>query len=312
MKVSVVVTVLNEEKTIAGLLESLLRQVSQADEIVIVDGGSTDRTVDIIRHYQQKDRSIRLLIEKCSRSRGRNIGVDIARNDIIAMTDAGCIAENDWLQKLIKPFSMKDVDVVAGYYQPSGKSFFARAEFIFLGISPSKFDDNFLPSTRSIAFKKSAWERVGGFSEGVRDTAEDTVFDYKLIKEGVKIMPVKNAIVEWGMPPNFIVFFKKLFAYAKGDAQSKIWIFPKKGLASHNIMALLIILRYILALTVIILMIIRIIPFSIVGFLFLLYLFFSFRKVYALAESFRAGFWGIPLQFISDLAVMSGFIYGIL
>ena len=311
MKISVAITVLNEEKTIAGLLESLLRQDKQADEIVIVDGGSSDRTVEIIRHYQQKDRSIKLLIEKCSRAKGRNIGIDIARNEIIASIDAGCIAAKDWLEKLTKSLSNTNVGVTAGYYHPTGKSTFSKAEFVFLGVSPAKFDINFLPSTRSMAFKKSIWEKIGGFPENLTDTAEDTVFNYKLIKSGVKIVPVKNALVEWGMPKNIKEFFKKMFAYARGDAKSKIWIFPQKGLSSHNIKALLIILRYLLGLLLLVAGILKLIPFSILGFLLLVYLFFAFRKVYSLTGSFRAGLWGIPLQFTSDLAVMSGFISGI-
>lgn len=311
MKISVVVTVLNEEKTIAGLLDSLLRQDKQADEIVIVDGGSTDRTVDIVRHFQQKDRSIRLLIEKSSRAKGRNLGIDIARDEIIAMTDAGCIVERDWLEKITKPFSSPDVEVVAGYYHPSGKSSFSKAEFVFLGVSPSKFDDKFLPSTRSMAFKKSIWEKVGGFPENLKDTAEDTGFNYKLVKNGVKITPLKNAQVGWGMPINLKEFFDKIFTYAKGDAKSKIWLFPTKGLTSHNIIAILVILRYLLASTLVVLAFMNIIPFPLVGFFFLVYLFFAFRKVYALAESLRAGLWGIPLQFVADAAVMSGFIYGL-
>jgi glycosyltransferase involved in cell wall biosynthesis len=311
MRVSVVITVLNEEKTVAGLLDSLLAQDRQADEIVIVDGGSTDRTGEIIRHFQQKDRSIRVLIEKCSRAKGRNIGIDIARNEIIAMTDAGCIPENDWLEKITKPLSDKDVEVVAGYYQPSGKSALSKAEFVYLGVLLGKFDTNFLPSTRSMAFKKSVWEKVGGFPENLKDTAEDTGFNYKLIKNSVKITPVKNAVVEWGMPQNINEFFKKIFAYAKGDAQSKIWIFPTKGFSSHNIMALLVIFRYLAALVLLVLILRNQFPLPLFGFLVLVYMFFSFRKVYGTSAGFKAGLWGIPLQFASDLGVMAGFIYGI-
>ena len=89
MNISICITTFNEEGSIGPLLDSLLAQTKKAEEIVIVDGGSTDKTVEIIRHYQKKDRRIKLLTEKCSRAKGRNIGIEIAKNEIIAITDAG-------------------------------------------------------------------------------------------------------------------------------------------------------------------------------------------------------------------------------
>ena len=58
MKVSLVVTVLNEEPSIAALLESILSQTKKADEIVIVDGGSTDKTIDISAYNININRDI--------------------------------------------------------------------------------------------------------------------------------------------------------------------------------------------------------------------------------------------------------------
>src|SRR3989304_5681633 len=103
MKLSVCITVLNAEGLIAPLLQSILSQSKKPNEIVIVDGGSKDNTVEIIKHFQKKNKSIRLLLEKCLRARGRNLAVEISNNDIIAMTDAGCIAQKDWLEKITAP-----------------------------------------------------------------------------------------------------------------------------------------------------------------------------------------------------------------
>jgi len=135
------------------------------------------------------------------------------------------------------------------------------------------------------------------------DTAEDTVFNFKLLRQGKKISRVKDAIVEWGMPCSIINFYLLIFNYEKGDAKSKIWIFPSKGLASHNIKAIFVILRYLLGLILLILGISQPVLLVILVILFLLYLFRAFRK---------AGLWGIILQIISDIAVMSGFASGLL
>lgn len=302
MNISICITVLNEEGTVASLLDSLLNQSKKPNQIIIVDGGSIDKTVEIIRHYQQKDSRIKLLIEECSRARGRNLGVEIAKGEIILMTDAGCIASSDWVKNIVSPFENTDVDVVAGFYHMTGGTPVNKAMSVFLGVSPNNFDIDFLPSTRSIAFRKSIWEKVGGFPEKVGGAAEDTVFNYKLIKAGAKFSRMKNATVEWGMPDTIFNFYFKIFNYAKGDAKSKIWFFPRKALASHNIKALFILFRYL------------------VGFSFLI---LSFKFHYLLAYliiclfayliwSFRkAGLWGPVLQILSDVAVMSGFLSGL-
>jgi len=87
------------------------------------------------------------------------------------------------------------------------------------------------------------WEDVCYFPENLTG-AEDTVFNYKLIKAGANISRVKYAIVEWGMPAFIHNFQLAIYNYAKGDAENKIWIFPGKGLASHNIKDVSILLRY--------------------------------------------------------------------
>ncbi|MCJ7805120.1 glycosyltransferase [Patescibacteria group bacterium] len=310
MKVSVCGTVKNEEGSIGGLLEALLGQTKKPEEIVIVDGGSTDKTVEIIRHFQKKNGRIRLLVQKCSIAQGRNLAIELAKNDIIAMTDAGCIAHKDWLQEISEPFEYPEVDVVAGFYRMVGDTAFQKASSVFLGVLPSKFDINFLPSTRSIAFRKDIWELVGGFPENSVKTAEDTGFNFRLIKVGAKLARVKSALVEWGMPVLLGEFAKKIYEYASGDAKSKIWLFPKKGLSSHNIKALSIFARYILGIGLIIYFFSTPL-FPIVWLGLVIYIFWAFRKVSVEFKDWKVGLWGIILQFVSDFAVMSGFVSGI-
>ena len=303
MNISVCITVLNEESGIAKLLDSLLAQTKKPNEIIVVDGGSSDRTIEIITHYQKKDRIIKLLKEKCSRARGRNLGVEIAKGDIIAITDAGCIAEPNWIKNLTSPFENKEVEVVAGFYKMTALNPFEEAESVFLGVAPENFNVSFLPSARSLAFRKETWEKVGGFPESLEDTAEDTVFNYKLLKAGVKYARVKDAIVGWGMPTTLKDFYKKVFFYAKGDAKTKILFFPGKGLMSHNIKAILVFLRYILGIILVIF------SFNSTPLLFILLILIS---LYLFRAYKKAGFWGVVLQFTSDFAVMSGFLSGIL
>lgn len=316
MKISVVITLLNEEASVAKLLDSLLSQTKKPEQIIIVDGGSNDATVEIIRHYQSlpagRQGKIQLLVEKCSRARGRNLGCEIAKSGIIAMTDGGCIADKNWLKNLSSQFENTKVDVVAGYYRMTGEKSIQKAMSVFLGVRPDNFDVDFLPSTRSAAFTKNIWEKVGGFPEGIKGAAEDTVFNYRLIKAGAKFSRMKNATVEWGMPDSIYNFYFKIFNYAKGDVKSKIWFFPGKGIASHNIHSLFILLRYLLGLCLFILSFYNpVIPYLLVIFV-LLYLFWAYRKIYLEFGNSRIAIWGPILQITADLAVIKGFLSGII
>ena len=312
MKISLCVTTFNEEKSISKLLDSLLIQSLKPTEIVIVDGGSKDKTVEIIRHYQKKDSRIKLLVEKCSRAKGRNIGIDIAKNDIIAITDAGCVANKFWLERLVAPFKIPEVDISAGFYKMVGDTSMQKAEAIFLGVTPSKFDVGFLPSTRSIAFRKKVWEEIGGFPDERKNSAEDTYFNYSALKLGMKYARVKNAIVEWGMPDTIPNFQLKIYNYAKWDAKSKVWSFPGKGITSHNVHSLFMLIRYLAAFIFLIFCTIHL-PLLVYWFIGLLvYLSWSFRKVFLEFGEVKIALWGPVLQITSDFAVMAGFLAGIL
>lgn len=312
MNISVCITVFNEAGSIGPLLDSLLVQSKKPEEIIIVDGGSKDKTVEIIRHYQKKDRRIKLLKENCTRARGRNLSVEIAKNEIIAMTDAGCIAHRDWLEMITEPLASGKVDISAGFYKMVGDTPFQKAMGIFLGTSASKFDVSFLPSTRSIAFRKSMWEEIGGFPDEEKNSAEDTYFNFHALKLGMKYARVKSAVVEWGMPKDLKSFYSKIFNYAKWDAKTKIWFFPGKGLASHNIKALFVLARYLLGIGLLIYWFIFTPPLLIYLFIgFLAYFLWAFRKVYLELRKASVAIYGPVLQITADIGVIMGLINGL-
>lgn len=310
MEVSVCITVFNEEKSILRLLDSLLKQTKKAEEVVVVDGGSKDKTVEIIRHYQKKNKRIKLLVQRCTRSRGRNLAVEFARSEIIAMTDADCEADKNWLKRIVEPFKHKEVDIVAGFYRMIAESAFQKAEAVFLGVTPSKFDMNFLPSTRSVAFRKRIWEEIGGFPERADNSAEDTDFNYKAIKAEAKFARVKNAIVEWRIPVTYKEFVKKIFSYAKWDAEYGIWWHPVKKFSSHNIKVFFKFSRYFVGVIILFFFVNNPLLIILLLIFFLLYTIFSFRKVYLETRSLKSGLWGIVFQFTTDFVVMLGFMFG--
>jgi len=314
MKVSVCLTVYNEEKSIGNLLHFLLAQTKKAEEIVIVDGGSTDRTVEIIRHWQKKDKRIKLISEKGNVAHGRNTAVELAENNIIAMTDAGCIPETDWLEKITQPLKFKHVGMVAGFYSMPHSNPMQEAMNVYLGVPQERFDtNNFMPSTRSVAFRKEVWEEVGGFSEKLDKAGEDTLFFYQVVKTGTRIMRVKEALVSWEETAKmtFGDSINKFRQYAKGDAQSGIWWHPAKRGTTHNIKISAIFARYLLGLVLIISSLFKPTLFTIILVLITLYLFWSIWKWRDVIKNWQARLWLPVIQLSSDFAVMVGFIEGL-
>ena len=311
MEVTVSITIRNEHDNISKLLDSLLRQTTIPAEILIVDGGSTDGTIDIIKKYQKRSKRIKLLQTTCSRSEGRNMAVDTANYNIIAMTDAGCVADKYWLERIIDPFNNERIDIVAGFYKMVGDKPIQKAASVYLGVLPRDFNARFLPSTRSIAFTRGAYEKVGGFPEDLDDTAEDTVFNFRALEAGLVFTRVKTAIVRWGMPQTIGEFSKKIFNYAKGDAKSKIWKHPLPNYTSHNIRVIKLFVRYLVGFTLLFLSFAHPLLWFVVipGLLF--YSIWAYHKSFRVYKDVRVGLWGVILQYISDFSVMAGFVKGI-
>lgn len=303
MKVSVCITVLNEETSIKSLLDSLFSQSFKPSEIVIVDGGSNDKTIKIIKTYPK----IKLLIKKnLSIAKGRNLAIKNASNKIIAMTDAGCICDKNWLKYLTGPFKNKNTQVVAGFYTMTGSSSFQKAIKPFLGIMPQEFNEyNFLPSTRSVAFTRALWKKVGGFCENFDRAGEDTDFNQKLIFKNIHIVSVKNAIVKWEIPKSIWGSFKKFFYYSRGDAQSG------KLTTSHNIHTLKIFARYFVFLLLLLFSFVSPLFLPLLFLIFFTYLFFSIYKTRHFVKEWKARAFVLIIQLVSDFAVMAGFIAGI-
>jgi glycosyltransferase involved in cell wall biosynthesis len=314
MKVSLCVTIYNEESSISALIDSLLSQTKKPDEIIIVDGGSLDKTVEIVRHYQKKDKRIKLVIEPGSIAHGRNTSIELAKYPIIASIDAGCIAKNDWLEKITQPFINKEIGLVAGFYHMGAKNSLQQAMVIFHGVPPQRFDpENFLPSARSVAFRKDLWLEVGGYSEKLAKTGEDTLFFYNIVKTKTRIARVEEAVVYWEDPKNYtlLTFLKKSFEYAKGDAEVGILWHPSQRFTSHNIKVVAIFARYIVGLILFAAILFRGLTPLLLLVLIFLYLFWSIWKWRDVIKDMRVRLWLPVVQVTSDLAVMLGFVAGL-
>lgn len=299
MKISFVTTVLNEEKTIDALLESLLGQTLKPDKIIIVDGGSTDATPSIISNKKFKP-----VTKVGNRSVGRNEGIRQATGEIIVISDAGCILDKDWIKNIVRPFLNPEVDVVAGYYEGRPKTIFQKCVVPYVLIMPDKVDEsNFLPAARSMAFRKSIWEKVGGFPEKYSHN-EDYIFAKELKRIGANIVFAKNAVVYWIPRSNLTEAFIMFFRFALGDAEAHIFR-PK---------VILIFIRYFIG-TMVLFLFFIFKAYFILNTLYLAlfsYFFWSVFKNYRYVRNWQAVFILPVLQLASDLAVLSGTVLGLL
>lgn len=219
--ISCVVTVYNEENTILSLLSSLYSQTKKIDEIIVVDAYSKDSTPRLIKEFIKKKMARNILIyrKRGNRSKGRNFGIRKAKGNIILVTDAGCIPHKNWSKFLHNAFR-RDVDVVSGFYHSGAKSAFTQSLAAYTCVMEDRLDPkNYLPSSRSIAFRKKAWEKAGGYPEYL-DTCEDLVFARELIKKGYKFVFEKRAYVIWPQQENLFMALKQFYGYAKGDGQA--------------------------------------------------------------------------------------------
>lgn len=222
--ISVIATVLNEGESIRGLLNSLVEQTCQPDEIVITDGGSSDPTVAILQSYADRLPLRVLVVPGCNISAGRNRAIEAARGDIIAVTDAGVRLERDWLECLTQPLlSDSEIQVVSGFFQADPQNAFEVAMGATVLPLADEIDPaTFLPSSRSIALRKSAWAAVGGYPEWL-DYCEDLIFDLRL-KQSVKNFAFAPSAVAHFRPRGSLrSFYKQYYLYARGDGKADLW-----------------------------------------------------------------------------------------
>lgn len=241
MKISVIATVKNEASNIASFLDSLLAQTHPPEEVIIVDGGSSDGTVDILRGYQSRLPLQVLVRPGLNISQGRNMAIAEARGEIIASADAGVRLDAEWLESITQPFFEKfAVDVVSGFFIPDPLSLLEMA--LAATTLPAKEDigrgqglprwlqrmllfidpEHFQPSSRSLAFRKSAWEKVGGYPEWL-DYSEDLIFDRALAAAGFRFHFQPQAVVYFRPRPTLTAFFRQYFLYARGDGKARLW-----------------------------------------------------------------------------------------
>ena len=165
-KISIVIPAYNEERYIERCLKSLVNQTLHRDEyeIVVVDGESVDRTVELAKEYAD------IVIQQKSKGVGgaRNDGVKMTSAELIVTSDADIIFPTDWLERICADFEFKGVVAVYGPINPiedSLKYRFLIGLFNKLMYLLARTKVFYATLGSNTAFRRTAFLQIGGYSD---------------------------------------------------------------------------------------------------------------------------------------------------
>ncbi len=232
MRCALIMTVKNEADALPRLFETLALQTKQVDEIVVADGGSTDATVQMLRAVSL---AVPIRVLECpgaNISQGRNAAIRATDAEIIASMDAGVRLDPHWFERITAPYFGENApDVVSGFFLPDTRGAFETA--LAATTLPELRDirpETFLPSSRSVSFRRAAWEKINGYPEWL-DYCEDLIFDLELKRAGYRFQFQPDALVYFRPRPTLGKFFRQYYLYARGDGKANL--FGKRHLARY-------------------------------------------------------------------------------
>lgn len=178
MKVSIITVCYNAETTIEHTIQSVLNQTYNDVEYIIIDGASTDKTVDIITQYKDK---LSCFISEPDKGiyDAMNKGISKATGDIVGILNADDFyVDNDVISTVAKVFKEKNVDSVFAdlvYLRPENLDKTVR-HYSSKNFHPEKFTYGWMPAHPTFFVKKICYEKYGLFKTDYKIAA-----DYELL-----------------------------------------------------------------------------------------------------------------------------------
>jgi GT2 family glycosyltransferase len=219
--VSIVVPAFNAESHIKDCLISLLNMdyPPERREVLVVDNDSTDRTADIIKNLPV----CYLLEARRGVSSVRNKGIKASRGEILAFTDADCVASRGWLRELVRAFDEPGVGGVAGEIvahlpQTPAERYAARIRHL----SPQKYLSRpHLPFAvfANLGFRREIFDKIGLLDETFLSAGESTDFCTRFLREtGLKLHYAPRALIFHSHRKTVGGFFKQQWNYGRSHA----------------------------------------------------------------------------------------------
>ena len=212
----------NEMDNISRLWTTIQDQTRTPDEWIIADNGSSDGTCEWLAQHLETSRFPVTVLSLPGKTIAQmmNIAISQARYNVIACCHGGTRIPLDWLGNLLAPLqAAPDIDVSGGAWEPYGESRLERwvAGSIYNDCELAD-DRTYCPASRSIAFKRSAWDKAGGFPEWLPKFGEDWLFAVRLHAAGCRLKVAPRAIVGWRPKPPLRPIMRQHFYHGQADA----------------------------------------------------------------------------------------------
>ena len=225
--ISVIIPTKNEEENINNCLKSIYAQTLLPSEVFVVDGRSTDKTLEIVQEYP----AVLLTENYHTRGGARHVGVQASTSEYVVFTDGDCIASEQWLEKLIQGFTEDTVGVGGGLENLSNNTIqqgIANVLDSYLGGANSVQDRVFsedrtvdsLSGSNSM-FRREDILKVGGYNTELNYN-EDTDISNRMKKLGV-LRYIKDALVFHNQDLTLSAFAKRMYQFGRGRSQIGIF-----------------------------------------------------------------------------------------
>jgi hypothetical protein len=239
---SIVINTLNRATLLAKTLDSLRwLKYRGRFEVIVVNGPSTDHSQEVIDAWLPTIRAARCEVANLSVS--RNIGICMARGDIVAFIDDDAIPEPEWLEQLARAYDDPAVGAAGGLvfdqtgysyqYEYSSATRLANANWRLTRPAdhlayPGAFEFPYLQGTNT-SFRRSALLEVGGFDEEIEYYLDETELCCRLVDAGYLIRQLPNAYVHHKFAPSNIRNEHKITRYRYPVIKNKLYFALKHG-----------------------------------------------------------------------------------
>lgn len=208
--VSIIVPALNEERFIGSCLNSLaqLRYPEGEWEVIVVDNGSRDHTVELARSFAARLNLTVLQKASLTVSGLRNLGARVAKGSRLIFLDADCVASPEWLEQSVK--SSRNAEAVllgARFRLPETASWVARVWWQHEQREQDK-PLSYL-SAHNLHISRDEFLRLGGFDEQLNSN-EDYEFSQRILAAGQQIRECPElSVVHLGNAETLLQFFRR-------------------------------------------------------------------------------------------------------